>query len=100
MYKKALCTERLIFLLCVYARAHTCVHHIKDDNDINTTHTNKQLVKTSQGNWDKSHFPLRFPPIILPFIHSYTLYLLKNAMKSGALYTHTVNLNRKWCYYL
>ena len=42
--------------VCVYASAHACVHHIKEDNDVNTTHTNKEPVKTSQGNWDKSHF--------------------------------------------
>jgi len=84
--------------VCARARALVCVHHIKED-DVNTTHTNEELVKISQGNWDKSQFPLRFPPIILPFIHSYTLYLLKDVMKSVALNTHTVNLNSNWCYY-
>jgi hypothetical protein len=71
--------------VCVRARAHV---HMRDD-DVNTTHTNEELIKTSQENWDKSHFPFGVPPIILPFIHSYTLYLLQDAMTSVTLNTHT-----------
>jgi len=46
--KNVLRTEWLIFV-CVCVRAHVCVQHIKE-NDVNTTHTNEELVKTSQGN--------------------------------------------------